>query len=1345
MSGPNIGFATLSIVPSARGFKAHLQKEIGGALDGASKNLSTGSGFMAGMATAGGKIVSVMGKATKAVGGLGIVTAGLALKGGFSRAMAIEDAQAALRGLGHDTKSIERIMDSALASVKGTAFGLGEATTIASTAVAAGIEPGKELTRTLTLTANAAALARTGLDEMGSILNKVWTAGRVQTDDLNQLADRGIPIWTKLAESYGVNAVELRKMVEKGEVDAGTFATVLEDTVGNAALAMGDTTRGAWQNMMAALSRAGESFLQGVWPLFKRGLEGFTDLVDRLAPKVEEFGKKISDWIRDALPTIKDFASEVKDRLAPALGTVATVIAGTLLPKLMEFGQWMLDNEHVLIGVITGIGAAILKSLVPAFLAWAVSAATAAAAQIALLAPYVAIGAAIAALTAGVIWAYQNVDWFRNSVDAVGRFMRDTLWPILQSVAAFLGEAFVAAWDAVSTAAKWLWENVLQPAFDWISGTLMPVLMDLGEIYLSAVATYFGMVSDAAKWLWDNVLQPLWDWISGTAFPIIKDLAEKHLSSVVGAFESVTGAAKWLWNSILQPLAEWIAGHFTGIVDDLAAAWQALEDPIKWLMGIGETAFDGLVDAINKLIGPLKTAADYLGRVSDLAGKIPGFSGGVGGAALFGPIGFAAGALKDVLGFSGGGQVPAHLASGGLPGMHPGGPRGSDIIPAWLSPGEFVMRSSAVRRFGLAFMEAINAGRLPSMPGGSGAVRSSGRDLGRSWGDGLRDGLDRMWTGIVGAAHRLAGAVTSTTESDWGVASPSKVAAGLGKNFGAGLVLGMSESEVEARRAAEYLATAAVDGVMKVNPEFERAVDQMTSKLWSLDKAFRDMTDDDNSSVGANDFIKALRTDTAILSKFHRDLQAISKAGYRDLAALLVQRGPETAGLVAERLADAARKGNAGLLADMRTSIAEAEDMYDRLGQYIRDEIVPWYVGEFVIVTGEKITAAAESLSGAISNAFRAQDPAAGLGESFQSFVDSAVSGISTVGDAFRDMNQDGQLSVQDMLSALSADMQAMRAWESNLAAIAGRGYADVAGMLAERGPQAAGRMVQELADLAKGGDTSLLRNVQSALTNAQETYDGVAAYVRDELAPQVVLTSGVIGEEIADAFANGLSFDDRMRLAAKAAGLALSEEGKAIALIAATEGEAAALNYALALKLEPATVEEGLKAGEALKRLPKSPFSQAGASIGEAFADGLTMGMVAARMDVVLQAAQLGVEMAKATRAALKSASPSRVAMAIGEDFGAGLAIGIAEQSSAVVAAAEYIARAAADGASLGGPVHGGQRHYTPPAPTRDFAASTAVTITLDSSTSSANELAQALDRWFSKSARVRPDGNWS
>lgn len=313
--------------------------------------------------TFGSKVAGALGTAAKAGGAFTAVVAGLAIKGGLERAMNIEDAQAALRGLGHDTKSIETIMESALASVKGTAFGLGDAATIASTAVAAGIKPGEELTRTLKLTANTAALARTGLDEMGSILNKVWTAGRVGTEELNQLADRGIPIWTKLGEHYGINATKLRKMVSAGKVDAETFAEVLEGTVGNAADEMGKTTRGAWANMLAALSRAGEKFLSGIFPLFRKGLGGITKLFDGLAPVAEKAGDglviafdAIARWWKVNGPGIIDAASrmfrEIRDWVRDAIPVVRDWVEGAL----RSLADWWTDNGPRIISIAENIG-----------------------------------------------------------------------------------------------------------------------------------------------------------------------------------------------------------------------------------------------------------------------------------------------------------------------------------------------------------------------------------------------------------------------------------------------------------------------------------------------------------------------------------------------------------------------------------------------------------------------------------------------------------------------------------------------------------------------------------------------------------------------------------------------------------------------------------------------------------------------------------------------------------------------------------------------------------------------------------------------------------------------------
>ena len=61
------------------------------------------------------------------------------------------------------------------------------------------------------------------------------------------------------------------------------------------------------------------------------------------------------------------------------------------------------------------------------------------------------------------------------------------------------------------------------------------------------------------------------------------------------------------------------------------------------------------------------------------------------------------------LGFNSGGYVAQKFAEGGLSGVK-FAQRGTDTIPAMLTPGEFVMRKYAVENFGLDKMKAINSG-----------------------------------------------------------------------------------------------------------------------------------------------------------------------------------------------------------------------------------------------------------------------------------------------------------------------------------------------------------------------------------------------------------------------------------------------------------------------------------------------------------------------------------------------------------------------------------------------------------------------------------------------------------
>lgn len=276
-------------------------------------------------AEAGGRFKEIFGQAVRgiAVGfgaGVTAATASVAAIGakGLDRALNIQDAKAQLTGLGHSAESVQTIMQSALASVKGTAFGLDQSAKVAASSVAAGIAPGEALTRVLKLTADSATIAKAPLSEMGSIINKVATNQRLTTETMQQFQDRGIPILQAVATQMGVTADEAADMVSRGEVDFATFQTALESAVGGAALSSGTTARGAFANIGAAFSRLGAMFVQPA-------VDGAPGLFTSIANAVDRAGE-----------ALKPIAANLAERIGPAMQALSGWIDRVDFARVVE-------------------------------------------------------------------------------------------------------------------------------------------------------------------------------------------------------------------------------------------------------------------------------------------------------------------------------------------------------------------------------------------------------------------------------------------------------------------------------------------------------------------------------------------------------------------------------------------------------------------------------------------------------------------------------------------------------------------------------------------------------------------------------------------------------------------------------------------------------------------------------------------------------------------------------------------------------------------------------------------------------------------------------------------------
>ena len=214
-----------------------------------------------------------------------------------------------------------------------------------------------------------------------------------------------------------------------------------------------------------------------------------------------------------------DLTAKIGQGLIPVVSAVTGFITEKLIPGMESLSKWVAANKEVVVAAGIGIAAV----LAPAFLAWAAGAAAAAAATLAAAAPVIAIGVAIAALTAGIIWAYQNWDWFRVAVDRAAQVVTNILWPALQSVARWVtGTLIPTIGSVISKFGEW-------------SGRAAEVIGSVRSTISGFVDFFYllpGKVGDIAGRVWEalkNGLKTAVDWIV------------RQLDRVLGPLDEIAG------------------------------------------------------------------------------------------------------------------------------------------------------------------------------------------------------------------------------------------------------------------------------------------------------------------------------------------------------------------------------------------------------------------------------------------------------------------------------------------------------------------------------------------------------------------------------------------------------------------------------------------------------------------------------------------------------------------------------------------------------------------------------------------------------------------------------------
>ena len=248
------------------------------------------NGQLQGLQTSGLKLGTVLKGATAALVALGAVKIGSFI---VNTTKEFEDLNTTLASVTGSVQSGGEAFDFISEFATKTQFGVDDLTRTFIKLKAAGIEPTEKL---LTAFTDTAAITN---DQIGSLeavtdLFSRSVAGGLGLEDLNRLADRGVPVFAILEEQLGITRLQVSEFGKTAEVAkkiTDAFLKGIEERAGGATARVINNLSTSFSNAKIALQGVAFEFGQGLSPALKDAVNGFTDLVNNNKETIGALGQ----------------------------------------------------------------------------------------------------------------------------------------------------------------------------------------------------------------------------------------------------------------------------------------------------------------------------------------------------------------------------------------------------------------------------------------------------------------------------------------------------------------------------------------------------------------------------------------------------------------------------------------------------------------------------------------------------------------------------------------------------------------------------------------------------------------------------------------------------------------------------------------------------------------------------------------------------------------------------------------------------------------------------------------------------------------------------------------------
>ncbi|QGJ91102.1 tape measure protein [Mycobacterium phage Strokeseat] len=384
-------------VSAGRGFGASFGSSMASSLPVAGRFSSALSGYEGAASKAGALAGRALGTAfTAAATGI-IGAASVALFKGFDRYKSLDATSHRLAAMGNSAEQVKTIMSDINEVVVGTPIALDEAAKAATQFLAGGVKQGRPLQAALTAIADAAGASGQKFGDLAVIFNQVFNKGKLQSEEMLQLNERGINVQAALQKEFGLTSAEIQKMSQDGTISFGMLVQAIEGQFGGMSKKLADTVDGALSNMNAAVGRVGANFISALFgdPLdttegpgaLAKSINNVTDKLNDLNAWIVAHKDDIKDAFEGAVETAQDLWNalssvvEMLDRIGISVGDVVTAfMAWKAIAGVTALTQSLSTVSTTLAGLpatadksAKGISAALSRVAVPAWLAFLVA------------------------------------------------------------------------------------------------------------------------------------------------------------------------------------------------------------------------------------------------------------------------------------------------------------------------------------------------------------------------------------------------------------------------------------------------------------------------------------------------------------------------------------------------------------------------------------------------------------------------------------------------------------------------------------------------------------------------------------------------------------------------------------------------------------------------------------------------------------------------------------------------------------------------------------------------------------------------------------------------------------